>query len=587
MAVPPRASQPVLPGRPDTDLVRTRVWQLPVRVAHWLMVAAIAVLAATGLFIHHPYLPPAGWNAFLMAWVRFAHIMAGFVLIAALIVRCYWFFQGNLWARWTAYVPLRPDQWAGIGSMVEYYSFLRFTPVHRTGHNALAALSYLAIYLLLLVEVLSGLALLVRVVNSPGLNELLGWLPTLVPMEYVRVAHFFLTFVFLAFAVFHVYLSILVGIEEQNGLMDSIFSGFKFVPIRELRAEVARVEGRKTYEKKPIPLPERPPGKAPARGPAPGPVILYQNPLSYTGSLVAGIGLVLFLVLFLYHVVGGGAEWNPYGDLVVFIGAPAVVLAGVALILLGMYVEWLQWRYRRPLSFPRYPLWDLNVARDRKALLFFTLGGVVLLGLSLYAGINTYSYTDATMFCARTCHAMIPERTTHPLGPHANVECAECHIGAGATGWFNAKLRGLEEAVLAGEQRVPAPHPHAAALFASGSGRMRALSLAADLLRRLAATRDPLHVERAEQPMGDRPHGARRQRPFGRGAPARHPLARRRQGRVRRGEPAAPGNPVGTRHRPGNRRRDCLHLGRGAEVAARCGQRHDVQSARDGLHRLP
>lgn len=459
MADPARAPHTVLPGRPDTDLVRTRVWELPVRVAHWLMVPAIVVLAATGLFIHRPYLPPVGWHAFLMAWMRFAHIIAGFVLLAALVLRFYWFYRGNLWARWTAYVPLRADQWAGIGSMVEYYTFLRFTPVHRTGHNALAALTYLSLYVLLVVEAVCGLAMLVQIANSPGLNELLGWLPRLAPMEFVRVTHFALTFVFLAFAILHVYLSILVGIEEQNGLMDSIFSGYKFVPVRELREEVARVEGRRTYRKKPRPLPQGGAAGAPARGPAPGPVILFQNWLSAVGSLIAGLGLVLFLVLFLYHVVGGGAEWNPYGDLVVFIGAPAVVVIGVVLIVLGMYVTWLQWRHRKPLWFPRYPLWDLNLVRDRKALLAFTFGGVVLLGLTVYAGINTYNYTDATAFCGRLCHAMTLERVTHPLGPHANVECAQCHIGAGAAGWVSAKARGIEEAYAQLTNEYPRPIP--------------------------------------------------------------------------------------------------------------------------------
>lgn len=458
---PPRPARLVMPGRPDTELVRTRVWELPVRVAHWLIVAAIAILATTGLFIHRPYLPAAGWNSFLMAWARFAHILTGFVLIAALVLRTYWFFKGNLWARWSAYVPLRRDQWAGIGSMVEYYTFLRFTPVHRTGHNALAALTYLVIYILLFVEVFSGLALLARVAHSPGFDAMLGWLSTLAPAPYVREAHFFLTFAFLAFAIFHVYLSVLVGIEEQNGLMDSIFSGFKFVPLRELRAEVARVEGRPVYEKRHVALPERGPREPAAARPAPGPALLYHNWISYVGSVIAAIGLILFLVLFLYHVVGGGAEWNPYGDLVVFIGAPAVVVVGVVLILLGMYARWLQWRYRRPLSYPRYPRWDLNLPRDRKALLFFSLGGAGLLGLSLYAGINTYSYTDATLFCARTCHAMEPERTTHPIGPHANVDCSHCHVGPGATGWVNAKLRGLEElyAQVTNEYTRPIPTP--------------------------------------------------------------------------------------------------------------------------------
>jgi hypothetical protein len=346
-----------------------------------------------------------------------------------------------------------------MGAMLEYYTFLRFLPVHRTGHNPLAALTYLVVYGLLILEALSGLAMLVRMADTPALNELLGWLPRLVPLEYVRDWHFYLMFVILAFAIFHVYLSVLVSIEERNGLLDSIFSGYKFVPVRELRAEVARVEGRRTYPKRLVPLHERVRRESSGLRPAPGPALLYGNWISYAGSLVAAAGLVVFLVLLLYHVVGGGAEWNPYGDLVVFIGAPAVVVLGVVLIFAGMYVRWLQWRYWKPLSYPRYPRWDLNVGRDRRALLFFSLGGFVFLGLSLYAGINTYRYTDATVFCAQTCHAMIPERTTHPLGPHANVECSQCHIGPGTEGWVNAKMRGLEELYAQVTDEYPRPIP--------------------------------------------------------------------------------------------------------------------------------
>ena len=48
-------------------------------------------------------------------------------------------------------------------------------------------------------------------------------------------------FVFFAFVIFHVYASVLVSLEEENGLLDSIFSGWKFVPAGELRREIAKI----------------------------------------------------------------------------------------------------------------------------------------------------------------------------------------------------------------------------------------------------------------------------------------------------------------------------------------------------------
>ena len=55
-------------------------------------------------------------------------------------------------------------------------------------------------------------------------------MPLLVNVSYLRLSHYFLTFIFFAFVLFHVYASVLVSLEEENGLLDSIFSGWKFIP---------------------------------------------------------------------------------------------------------------------------------------------------------------------------------------------------------------------------------------------------------------------------------------------------------------------------------------------------------------------
>ncbi len=39
--------------------------------------------------------------------------------------------------------------------------------------------------------------------------------------------HYLATFLFIAFMIHHVYSAILVDIEERNGVMSSIFTGFK------------------------------------------------------------------------------------------------------------------------------------------------------------------------------------------------------------------------------------------------------------------------------------------------------------------------------------------------------------------------
>jgi Ni/Fe-hydrogenase b-type cytochrome subunit len=457
----PASPKSVLARRPATELVRTYVWELPVRIAHWLIFFAFVSLASTGLFMHRPFLLPSGQAPFLMATVRFTHVVSGFVLIGAFAFRVYWFFKGNFWARWSAYIPIHREQWRGMGSMIEFYSFLRFEPGHRVGHNPLAALTYFIIYLLFLVEILTGLALYSRVVGNPVLTQFIGWLPQLIDPQYLREIHYFLMFVFFSFVIFHVYLSVLVSIEEENGLLDSIFSGWKFVPAGELRHEVAAIPEARRFVKRHQLLPSAGPGEKapPTPRPGPGPVALYRNWISFAGTGIAAVGLFVFVVLTAYHTIGGGALAEPYGDLVIFFGPPMLVIAGVAVVLIGMYVQWIRWRMHKPLSFARYPKWDLNVARERKALLVVAIGAALLSVPAVYGGYQAYLYTDAVPFCGAVCHSMTPEYVTYKLSPHARVACAQCHVGPGPTGYIESKVRGVEELVETMQDRYPRPIP--------------------------------------------------------------------------------------------------------------------------------
>jgi Ni/Fe-hydrogenase b-type cytochrome subunit len=454
----------VLAGRPATELVRTYVWELPIRIAHWLIFFAFVTLALTGLYIHRPFLLPSGQAPFLMATVRFVHVVAGFVLIGAFALRVYWFFKGNFWSRWSSYVPIHRNQWTGMGSMLEFYSFLRFEPGHRVGHNPLAALSYVIIYALFLVEILTGLALYSRVLGNPVLTQFIGWLPQLIDAQYLRAVHYFLMFVFASFMLFHVYLSVLVSIEEENGLLDSIFSGWKFVPAGELRHEVAAIPEAKHFAKRYQLLPHGTPeeqvaGGTPKGRPGPGPIALYRNWISYAGTGIAAVGLVVFVVLMAYHTIGGGALVQPYGDLVIFFLPPMFVFAGVVVVLSGMYVQWIRWRMYKPLSFARYPKWDLNVARERKALLVVALGVIALSIPAIYGSYQAYLYTDAVSFCGAVCHSMTPEYVTYQSSPHARVSCAQCHVGPGAIGYISSKIRGMEELVETIQDVYPRPIP--------------------------------------------------------------------------------------------------------------------------------
>jgi Ni/Fe-hydrogenase 1 B-type cytochrome subunit len=225
------------PGYPT---VRVYVWELPVRVSHWFIFLPIVVLSFTGYYIHNPFIVAKSSTTFLMATMRFIHETAAFVFISAFLLRLYWFFMGNNWSNWRAFVPIHRRQWRGMGGMVAYYSFLRKDLAHHVGHNALAAVTYLLMFTFMFIEIITGLTLYTQVRGKWALGWLFGWIPRVIDIQHIRLAHFCIMFAFFAFVIHHVYSAVLVSWEERNGLIESIFTGYKFVPKAELEEDAVQ-----------------------------------------------------------------------------------------------------------------------------------------------------------------------------------------------------------------------------------------------------------------------------------------------------------------------------------------------------------
>jgi Ni/Fe-hydrogenase 1 B-type cytochrome subunit len=59
----------------------------------------------------------------------------------------------------------------------------------------------------------------------------------LIDIQNLRLIHFCIMFSFFIFVIHHVYSAVLVSWEERNGLIESIFTGYKFVPSDELEED--------------------------------------------------------------------------------------------------------------------------------------------------------------------------------------------------------------------------------------------------------------------------------------------------------------------------------------------------------------
>jgi len=213
------------------ERVRLYVWQVPVRVTHWVTAACIVVLSLTGGYIADPFLIPPGGS--VMTTIRAIHMIAAFTFLASGVVRTYWLLAGNRWARWSAFIPTSRYQATELFRQAGFYMFIRKEIPKVLGHNQLAASAYLVLFGLLLVETVTGFALDGLLGSEPGATGF-GWLVNLLGPQLVRVIHHLSMWLILAIALFHVYSCILVDHVERNGLMSSIVSGYKFVTPEEI-----------------------------------------------------------------------------------------------------------------------------------------------------------------------------------------------------------------------------------------------------------------------------------------------------------------------------------------------------------------
>jgi Ni/Fe-hydrogenase 1 B-type cytochrome subunit len=211
------------------ERVRLYVWQVPVRVTHWVIVTCIVILSVTGVYIADPFLIPAGGN--VMTAVRVIHIGTAIVFLVAGMVRTLWLLVGNRFARWSAFIPTSRNQATELFRQAGYYAFLRRELPKVLGHNQLAATAYLALFGLLFIETITGFAL-DGIGGAQPAGMIFGWLSDLLGPQFLRLVHHLCMWAILAIAIFHIYSCVLVDHIEKNGLMSSIFSGYKF-PTRE------------------------------------------------------------------------------------------------------------------------------------------------------------------------------------------------------------------------------------------------------------------------------------------------------------------------------------------------------------------
>lgn len=186
---------------------KVKVWDLPVRLFHWTMVAGFISAYLTAKF-HHGDL----------------HVLIGYVLCLLLAARLFWGFYGSHYARFKSFVFSSRETAAYLRSM------LSGSPQHYFGHNPAGALMVFALLALLVLIFITGLMTL-AVIDFEG--------PLLVLVHYVddqtsyaiRHFHAFLINTVLMLVALHI-LGVIVGsIQHKENLVRAMVTGNKMEPL--------------------------------------------------------------------------------------------------------------------------------------------------------------------------------------------------------------------------------------------------------------------------------------------------------------------------------------------------------------------
>ena len=184
---------------------------------------------------------------------------------------------------------------------------------------------------------------------------------------------------------------------------------------------------------------------------------VFYNSISLIGLVIAvfNVGFIVFLLV----VEALSRRAHPYADLVIWIILPAFVLVGVALIIVGVRRERRREQEGKAAE-RRVLVIDFNDPKHRTASVVMLSGFLLLSLLYAFAGFKAYEFTESKTFCGMMCHQVMgPEFRSHSYSAHAEIACADCHVGPGAKHFVVGKLKGTRQLIHLVLDRVPKPIP--------------------------------------------------------------------------------------------------------------------------------
>jgi len=224
------------------------VWDAPTRWFNWINFLCVAALIAIGVAILND--KALGLDDGGKILLKTTHVWFGYVFTVNLLWRMIWAFAGNRHARWSAIVPGGRGYWRSVR---DYASGLcSGRPQQYLGHNPLARISVLLLFVLLLIQAVSGLVLAGTDIFYPPLGSwIAGWvaapgvdpasLQPYTPSLYDEAAwqemrsfrkpfvtaHYYCFYATVLMIVLHIAGVVMTELKEGGNIVSAMFTGKK------------------------------------------------------------------------------------------------------------------------------------------------------------------------------------------------------------------------------------------------------------------------------------------------------------------------------------------------------------------------
>ncbi len=228
-------------------------WDVPTRWFHWISVLAVIGLIATGLIVLNDDALGLSGNGKIL--LKSIHVSFGYVMAANLVWRFVSAFFGNRYTRWRGILPGGSGYLTALRAYTA--SFLSGEPQQYVGHNPLARVGVALLFLLLVIQLATGLVIAGTDLFWPPFGHWFAqWVaapdvdPTAVQSDAVNLidkasyqvmrafrqpfvtVHEFVFYALVLLIMLHLFAVVITELHEGGSIISAMFTGRKILTRR-------------------------------------------------------------------------------------------------------------------------------------------------------------------------------------------------------------------------------------------------------------------------------------------------------------------------------------------------------------------